>query len=303
MRMRFAFLFLITVLLGSSVSPAQSLFNPKAQGDFNDWNLNKLFKWRMSGDPFLEFNYGFGNPAHKKLASEFSDIGLVEIKLGYSRLDEAYDTCFVEIDERYVFISSLATKLQSERAKTGELDTEVLRFGLGRRTGFGYDFGSIQFLPYSEYGIAWSRLKVNNPPSYSNSNLTLQQIEDDKKIIDRYSDEFRFGTASEAGIRFQIMSSVSINAAYEAAVVFPRHLVWKHLGNIVIEGAAISTVEYFVEEVLDSSPGAAPIVNFLLKNGLAYGFYVLKKENMNWPFKTETPLTFETFKIGLSFVF
>jgi hypothetical protein len=54
---------------------------------------------------------------------------------------------------------------------------------------------------------------------------------------------------------------------------------------------------------MDSSPVAGPIMNFLLKGGYSYAFYKLKSEKMNWPFNTETPLTYETIKFGLTFSF
>ena len=62
-------------------------------------------------------------------------------------------------------------------------------------------------------------------------------------------------------------------------------------------------IDNFVDKIFDRSPAAVPVVDFLLKNGLAYSLYLLKKENMNWPFNTETPLTYETFKLGVTFLF
>ena len=62
-------------------------------------------------------------------------------------------------------------------------------------------------------------------------------------------------------------------------------------------------IDHFSKEVLKASPIAGPIVNFLLKNALSYGSFELRKKYMNWPFETVSPLMFENFKIGLSFVF
>jgi hypothetical protein len=54
---------------------------------------------------------------------------------------------------------------------------------------------------------------------------------------------------------------------------------------------------------VDVSPAAAPIVNFVLKNGLSYGMYQLRKEKMNYPFESEAPILNDTFKIGVTFIF
>lgn len=292
----------LTLAEFSGVS-AQQYYDYGRHESFRDWKLDRLFRWKIKGDPFIEFSYGIGNPKHKNLTGDIAEIGSAEIKLGFSRLDEMYDSTIVEMDERFIFVSNLSTKLNSGNPKASELKTEMLRFGLGRRTGYGYDAGGIQILPYHEYGVAWSRLKTENRPWLISSSMTPQEIADNNYIADRYENEFRFGSVAEGGIRLQFSSALSFNAAYEASVIFPRHLVWKHLGSVIIEGAAQSSLEYFIDEVLDSSPAAAPVVNFLLKNGLSYAFFTLYKDRMNWPFKTETPLTHETFKVGVSFVF
>ena len=70
----------------------------------------------------------------------------------------------------------------------------------------------------------------------------------------------------------------------------------------------IITVGYLVKrkgfkEIFESSPQAGPIVNFLLKNALAYGIYELRQSDMNWPFTTTPPLSFDTFRLGATFTF
>ena len=70
---------------------------------------------------------------------------------------------------------------------------------------------------------------------------------------------------------------------------------------MAIEWIGVGAVEIFTKEVLESSPAAGPIVSFVLKNGLSYAFYTFKKQKMNWPFNTETPLTYETLKLGVTF--
>ncbi|MBU1800304.1 MAG: hypothetical protein KKF21_18165, partial [Bacteroidetes bacterium] len=62
----------------------------------------------------------------------------------------------------------------------------------------------------------------------------------------------------------------------------------------------------FTDDIVDRSPVIGTIFNFALKAGYQYGYYLLRKEDMNWPFNTsgnEAPLTFETFNFGVSFIF
>ena len=136
-----------------------------------------------------------------------------------------------------------------------------------------------------------------NPP------MSLDDAFNDTEILNRFHDAYRFGTVNEGGIKFDIASTVSFNVSYEAAVIFPRHLVWKHLGSMIIEESAKHFLGNFIDEVSDSSPYATPIVDFLLNNGLSYAFFTLKKDKMNWPFETEAPLTYETIKFGITVTF
>lgn len=266
------------------------------------WDWEDNWGGWIHGKPSIEVNYGLGQPKHDKLNSKLTKVGLSEIKIGNVSFDEI-DENVVEFNEKYGFISRMATSLQNGTANISELNSDLLRFGVGKRSGYGYDFNNVKILPYNEVAAVWSKLDMKDYPVSILPVLSIGQAENDTQILDRYNNEFRFGTLNEGGIRLEVGRFMSLNAAYEAAVVFPRHLVWKHAASFIIESIGEKALDNFVDEVLDSSPAAAPIVNFLLKNGYSYLFYTLKKDRMNWPFKTETPLTYETFKFGVMFTF
>jgi len=82
-----------------------------------------------------------------------------------------------------------------------------------------------------------------------------------------------------------------------------RHLFWKWLGSILIRDAGTAAITVFSEDILNRTSFLGPAIYFMLKNGLSYAFYNAMKYNMNWPFTTEAPLTFETFKVGVSVTF
>ncbi len=272
--------------------------------DESEWNWDWEDEWGRweKGRPLMEFTYGLGEPKHDKLTSKLAKIGLAEIKLGYSSIDQV-DNYVVEVKDKFIFASKIATNLQSEKANSDELRSELFRFGFGLRTGYGYDFNQIGILPYSENAVVWSKLDMKDYPAAILPIPIFVDASNDSEILDRFNKEIRFGTLSEGGIRVEAGRVISFNAGYEAAVIFPRHLFWKHLVSFAIEEAGLKALDHFADEVLDSSPIAAPIVNFVLKNGFSYLFYTLKKENMNWPFKTEAPLTYETVKFGVTFTF
>jgi hypothetical protein len=139
----------------------------------------------------------------------------------------------------------------------------------------------------------WTRLKEIDPA----------QNDIDQNIFDLYYDTFRFGETSTAGLKIQFGSMVALNSGYEFSVVYSRHLFWYWLGSFAIEKGGMGLLDRFVDEILDGTPAAGPVLNWVLKNAYSYGFFLLRKENMNWPFSTAPPLTYETFKLGLSFTF
>lgn len=270
--------------------------------DWDDWNVQVEFD-----RPFIEVNYGFGQPKHDKFNSDFSNIGLMEIKLGYLKESDLFYDNIDDRKETFLFGSKLSTDLSNSDQKPTEFESTLWRFGLATRHTLGYYSENFSVLPYHQDGFVWSMLELDEAkyPVLHETLLGLLTPEaaNDYKIVERYRDTFRFGTINEGGIRFEIMNTVSLNAGYEASVIFPRHLFWKQAGSYIIQKAGQGALTYFVNEILDSSPIAGPIVSFILQNGYAYTFHLLKQKDMNWPFDTETPLTYETFKLGVTFTF
>jgi hypothetical protein len=272
-----------------------------------DWDNSEWSDWGFHGKPFIEVNYGFGIPKHDKLVSKIADVGAAEIKLGYATQDAGYYDNLIDFHDKYAFFSKLSSELKSTSSKLGEMKSDLWRFGLGNRSGYGYRLGGFSILPYHGGGFVWSKLDMKEYPAqfYTllNPPMELSDARNDTDILNRFHDSFRFGTFSEGGVRFEVASFVSMDICYEAEVIFPRYLFWKHAGSLLIEEGTMGVLNHFIDKISDSSPYAAPIVNFFLKNGLSYAFYSLKKTNMNWPFSTESPLTYETIKFGLTFTF
>lgn len=254
-----------------------------------------LFEFEMG--PFIELNYGSSKALHNLISNDvFGNLGFAELKLGYSGYEELPESYLVEFEDEYFYVSNFSRGINYEN-KSYFTEPEMWRFGFAERDGYGYKTDAVSFFPYHQASFGWSRLKLTLPDLRTFAPISIGALE-------RFNEEFRFGTANEAGLNIRFGDGFfGLNAGYETAVIFPRYLIWKHLGSYIIESAAQKAIDSFVDEVLVHSPAAAPIVSFFLKNGLSYAFYSLKKENMNWPFNTEAPLTFETFKLGVTFNF
>lgn len=251
---------------------------------------------RIPTDPVVTLHYGLSELSLKDFERPFEKPGLLEIKLGFeSRKLLTNDNRIVDLMKRYISISNMSTDIGGGTATGG--GSNVWRVGLASLNGYGYRLstdspGPAVILSHSN-GLTWSNIDIDRPAIIPPNGFPP----------DRFDDAIRFGGMTEAEVMVQFSSSIAVNASFERSIIYERHLFWKWLGSVIIEGATQGLVDRFVDRILDSSPTAAPIVNFLLKNGLAYGVYELRKSDMNWPFDTAAPLHYDTFKVGITFFF
>lgn len=270
-----------------------------------DEDKDKEKKWRWEFDdldfslrktkPTISLQYGLSQSQRDDLNASIVDPALFDVKLGYIKDRKAWGKDnIIKHNFRYLFLSNISNNISGNDGSTDNLGTETWKFGFGRSSGYGYKLSeSAAIIPYYTYTLNWSRIDFQNEVTNEN----------DQRIIDYYDESFRFGTSSEGGLRIQFIDNIALEAGYERAIVFQRHLFWKWAGSAVIEGAAQGLLDTFINEVFRSSPAAGPIVNFVLKNALAYGIYELRQEKMNWPFSSESPLAFDQFKVGVTFIF
>lgn len=271
--------------------------------DWDEWDDWGKFEVDFGKYPYLETTYGIGNAKLKSFNADFHETGLVELRLGYRSVDEYYDDYIVKSKDNFTFFQYISPELKSKNLDNSKLDLNAWRFGFGNLSGFGYKIGKVSIIPYTEMNFVWTKLEHKNLSDYVLHVNNFEKRLIDTTPIDIYEDNFRFGTTSSIGAKVELASSLSLNNSYDFSVVYPRHLFWKNTGSLVIEAIGGGFIDYFVEEVMDTSPAAGPVINILLKGSLSYAFYSLRRDNMNWPFGGEKPITFEHYRIGLTFTF
>src|SRR4030043_287599 len=84
------------------------------------WDFN--WQWNSDSRPMIEVNYGLGEPKHSNFESSFSKVGLAELKIGYSSLDDYYRSPLLELEEKYFYASNISTELKSEDNDLSKLD-------------------------------------------------------------------------------------------------------------------------------------------------------------------------------------
>ncbi len=284
-------LVLLFVLGSASLLHAQSTPPPNSNDDgfydYVDW------AWEGNFKPFLEANVGIVRPMHQKFSLDFSDMGMAEAKIGYSEV-EKYKSFVKSLDDRYLFGGYASQDLGDWDAQPDSVTTKYTRFGFGNRLGYGYKIGPFDLLIYNQNAFVWTNLEFGRPSDLS---------QDDIDILNRYEGSYRFGQLAEGGLKFRAFKSLSVIGGYELAVVFPRHVFWEWAGSAMLQYSLSGAITTFAEEIVNSSPLLGPLFYFVLKNGLSYAFYVAMKDDMNWPFNSETPLTMETLKLGAAITF
>lgn len=286
--MKFFFVFIFCVFALAPVFSQSNVLH-------NNWNDD--FEMFDVENPTVEINYGISRLKHKKFSGKLSDAGVVEIRLGFNKTNEVQKSKFIKnFHDVTIFIKNISTEINNNSNKVNEYKSETWMAGYSNNSGYGYFWGDFAIIPYNGYSFVWN--SFNCPDLKPDSMNYLPE-----KPLSRINKSVRFGTSSEAGIKIQPFKFLTINGAFETNVIFPRYMVWKHAVSLIIEFGSQKAADEFVNEIMKSSPAAAPFISFLLKSGISYGFYKLKQENMNWPFKTEAPLTYETFKVGMTFTF
>lgn len=264
--------------------------------DWEDWGFD--FGFRKTR-PAISLQYGLAKVDRNDLQSQFVDPNFFELKLGYTKDKNAWDTDYIiNHSYKFLYLANESNKLSGKEAISTEIESDMWRFGFGRLQGYGYKIGeSSAIIPYYSYSMNWSRI------DFQYSGVQTPVVVSDLEKLNLYDESFRFGTSNEGGVRIKVIDNLILDAGYERSIVFQRHLFWKWAGSAIIESAAQGLLDGFIHEIFESSPSAGPVVNFLLKNALAYGLYELRQEKMNWPFSSEAPIAYDQFKFGVTVVF
>jgi hypothetical protein len=292
----FSIYMLFFSIMCSTMLFSQNETSGSENGDNEDtWENITGCQWIKEASPIVEVSYGYGKPYQTKFDGEFAKFGSLDFRLGYSRI-KTYERYVVKMDEHFAFGSwfSKDLNLNDDSDSDKKVQAKLIRFGFGSRTGYGYEFSKTRILPYSQMQFSLTEFKSERPQDLN---------PDDINILNRYEGSYRLSNAAEGGIRLEFFRSVAVSGSYEAAVVYPRVVFFPWIGGLIIQSVLVETVSHFAEDIVDRSSGAGPIMYALIRNGMTYVVYLGVKERMNWPFKSETPLTHESFKLSLTFSF
>jgi hypothetical protein len=221
-----SFLILIILVIYSN-SNAQNL---NSESKINQSNRGSNLRGsKFFEKPMIEMSYGISEIGLNNLSSKVSPAGMLELRLGYSTQRKSYysEKSVLKYINGFTFLSLASTDLNSNTKPITELNSETWRFGFGMKQGYGVDLGESAIMPYTSGAFVWSRFDMQgNTQGLSGYDLNL---------LSNFNETFRFGTLSESGVNLQIIPLVTLQAKYERAIVFPKHLFAVQMGSMLIE--------------------------------------------------------------------
>ena len=243
--------------------------------------------------PAVSLLYGFSHTSWNRLSFSVPNPGIGEVRLGGIRDDEIpVDGGITRSRYDFLFASNISHTLGTHLLE-GDVSLDRWRAGLGHEGALGYMLGGPgsdqMFLLIHGGGLSWSRLTVKNQGA----------LPSDSAQLALYGDAIRFGMNTEAGLGLRLLPEFQITLAYERDLLFPRHLAGKWLGSVVAEGAGQWVIDRIVRHIMKSAPRAGPLSAFVLKNALSIIFYQLRHRDMFFPFGSGSPLSNDSFSVGI----
>lgn len=268
--------------------------------EFNSWEWEH---WNMDfgpsfENPIINVRYGLLTSSYKGLSEKIKNAGLVELELGYSSLrDEpgSFNYYSPKYHSQSLFLRHAKTGYGVKDDALTAIDADYWNFGYSLADGYGYSLGKDAYLfLINGGGINWTKMDVKNMASLSPS---------DSNLIALYDGSFRFGGKMTSTLMIKPISNAGISFTHERNIVFPRVLFWYMSLSYISEFVSQAILEGFLDEIYESSPAAGPIVGFILKAGLSFGFNELRKNDVFWPINTPSPLVQDGYTASINFTF
>ncbi|PKL77401.1 MAG: hypothetical protein CVV25_14625 [Ignavibacteriae bacterium HGW-Ignavibacteriae-4] len=263
--------------------------------DFEFWSMNS---YSDLDRPTIEIEYGKNEEFYNKdaFSTDFNPNNRFIGKVGFADYGETVAGSGLL---KYSFNSLFGAQSLGDIDAIGEnqsLNSRVLSFGWLTSKGYGYTISdNFQIILTHGTGLSWNSLSFANSSGVVDSN----QID----LIKVMEEGVHFGETFESGIKIRIIDNIGISATYSENLIMPRFLFWHWSLGKLIEGTSQGIASYFVDRVKTTSPTLVPILYFVVKNGISYGFHRIRENNMNWPSNTAPPLFQRNFNIGVSFIF
>jgi hypothetical protein len=250
---------------------------------------------------FLNLDMGQANPLYKGFSGP--ELDQITATLGWEKYKEDGDI------KKYtafgIFYSSFQNDMNLFGSDFNGDNFDGYTVGLMDSKGYGWDLGFTEIILGSETGYGWGKLGYNFdldplqidpetnlpiPPNYTRYNDLQNTYREDN----RYAEYFRAFT------KIQFGEIISLDAGFERTIIFPRWLVFHQMVSGLTEGVAAGLTNQIIKRIKKKNENLVPILYFVMKNAVNFGFYQLRKDRMNWPINSAPALLIDTYKVGIT---
>jgi hypothetical protein len=237
---------------------------------------------------------GFPNISLEGFDGTFAPTNLLEARFGPQSVSTIVrDAGLLRYTEKSLSIGGISTRL-ADAGDPGETETSLWRFMAGRRKGYGYRTGDTRFIaPYQGNSIFFDDFDAYDGPF----------TPADEQALAPFDGHTRVGSAFEGGLAFGINRSITLDAGFEEMAVYPHYIFWPALGSGAVHGILLSIADGISRQVARTAPRAAPIVSFILRNGISYTIFHQRRSEVNWPFGGGPGLIYQGVKVSFTFTY
>lgn len=241
-----------------------------------------------------EYGLSQANSYGLSSGTKFSRTNNLEIYYGFARIDtETGNSDIFKHQSEYIFLGNISTNFKTFNQNYEGLPSDSWRFGFGLSDGFGFMSGKEPrlFLSHAT-GISFIRMDFEGDLN------TLT----DGDFLKNFSKEFKFGQMYSGGLKYKLSSVVHLNAQYEISLYNQNYEFWNWLGMWLTDNVLQRWIDYFERDLIYVMGDSYPWVKFLYKNFVSFVSYQARKHQMYYPFKSEPPLFFDSYKFGITLI-
>jgi hypothetical protein len=182
-------------------------------------------------------------------------------------------------------------QLNKNNVQNNKVKYDLWSLGITESENYGYKFGEFEILPNFSSGLQFTKVAMKNKHSFSDTMLY--------KYLDRYEGNLRISRNSSYGFGLKLYN-LGLGVNYDQQLFYPRLVFWKVVISYGVEKIFENILENFVDDIPEQ---LKPIFHTLFMGGLDYAWMKIRKENLNWPYKSEKPMMFEKFSVNLQIQF
>ena len=190
----------------------------------------------------------------------------------------------------------------SKQKGLNENDFQMEYYGFGMKAPkitLLYNFGNIGagFYYPIPFDFSWFKYNIKNYP------VSINEIE--KRFLENYNNKFKFSSAREYGIALKAGKNFYLNLGYESRLFFPAYKFLQQQVSSLMELSVYSLcytiLVGFAMGGADLNPVLGSLI-FIFPEAASFAVTELKKKSVNWPFKSDSPLYYNSFKISVNFI-